>query len=95
MSDFPWARAIEGGWDLELRIQPGARRSEVVGALGSALKVRVTAPADGGKANAELVQFLAQKLDVPRRAVAVIRGAHSRTKTVRVTGDVELRRLNS
>ena len=92
--ELPWARAVDGGRDLALRIQPGARRSEVVGVLASALKVRVTAPAGGGKANAELVRFLAQELDVARRAVTVIRGEHRRTKTVRVTGAVDLRRLN-
>ena len=43
--------------------------------------------------NAELVRLLAQRLEIPRRAVDVVRGVHSRTKTVRVAGVVDLRRL--
>ncbi|MGZ4677138.1 MAG: DUF167 domain-containing protein [Acidimicrobiia bacterium] len=82
----PWARAVTGGWELQLRIQPGARRTEVVGALGDALKVRVAAPADQGKANAALTRFLAAALDVPVAAVSVARGAHGRSKVVRVEG---------
>lgn len=94
MAEYAWAREIDGGWQLELRVQPGARRSEVVGELGDALKVRVAAPANDGKANAELVRLFARRLEVPRRALEVVRGAHRRTKTVRVTGVVDLRRLS-
>ena len=90
MSERVWAVKTETGWDLSIRVQPGARRSEVVGELGDALKVRVAAPANDGKANAELVRFLAQRVGVPRRALEVVRGAHSRTKIVRIRGDVDL-----
>ena len=85
-----WARAVEGGWLLDLRIQPGARRSEVVGPLGTALKIRVAAPADDGRANAELVRMVAERLGVPRRDVRIVRGGSNRDKTVEVTGDVSL-----
>jgi uncharacterized protein len=85
-----WARAVDGGWRLDLRIQPGARRSEVVGPLGAALKIRVAAPADDGKANAELVRLVAERLGVPRRAVRIVRGEASRDKTVEVTGAVSV-----
>ena len=95
MAEYAWAQETNYGWELELRVQPGARRSEVVGELGDTLKVRVAAPANDGKANAELVRLLARQLDVPRRAVEVVRGAHSRTKTVRVTGVVDLSRLSN
>lgn len=70
---------------LSVRVQPGATRSGIVGALGDALKVRVAAPADDGKANAELVRFLAEALGVPSRDVAIARGHHSRTKSIVVT----------
>jgi len=88
-----WARPTEGGWLLELRVQPGARRSEVVGPHGAALKVRVAAPASDGKANAELERFVGAWLGVPRRAVTVVRGHTSRDKSVRVDGLTELPQL--
>jgi uncharacterized protein (TIGR00251 family) len=83
-ADAPWARRQADGWSLTIRVQPGARRSEVVGPHGDALRVRVSGPAVDGKANAELVRFLAEHLGVPRSAVAIIRGHSSRTKVVRV-----------
>ena len=83
-ADAPWARRVDDGWSLTIRVQPGARRSEVIGPHGDALRVRVAGPAVDGKANAELVRFLADQLGVPARAVEVARGHTSRTKVVRV-----------
>lgn len=53
------------------------------------LRVRLAAPAHEGKANAELVRFLAAQLDVPRGAVALLTGAGARRKLVRVSGITE------
>jgi uncharacterized protein (TIGR00251 family) len=80
----PWARRTEDGWLLTVRVQPGATRSGVVGAYGDALKVRVAAPANDGKANAALVRFLATHLGVPPRDVEITAGHHNRTKVVEV-----------
>lgn len=81
----PWCRATDGGWSLTLRVQPGAKRSEVVGPHGDALRIRVAGPPVDGKANAELVRFLAAHLGVPARAVEITRGHTSRTKVVQIT----------
>jgi uncharacterized protein (TIGR00251 family) len=80
----PWARRLADGWSLTIRVQPGASRSEVVGPHGDALRIRVAGPAVDGKANAELVRFLAKRLGLPARAVEITRGHTSRTKVVRV-----------
>ncbi|MGV3759299.1 MAG: DUF167 domain-containing protein [Actinomycetota bacterium] len=80
----PWCRAVADGRALTIRVQPGARRSEVVGPHGDALRVRVASPPVDGKANAELVRFLADYLGVPARSVEVVRGHTSRTKVVHV-----------
>ena len=81
----PWARRLDDGWSLTIRVQPGASRSEVVGSHGDALRVRVAGPAVDGKANAELVRFLAEHLGIPARAVEITRGHASRTKVVRIS----------
>ena len=83
--ESPWARRVDDGWSLTIRVQPGAARSEVVGPYGDALRVRVAGPAVDGKANAELVRFLAEQLGLPARAVAITRGDTSRTKVVHIT----------
>jgi uncharacterized protein len=87
-----WRR--EDGEDvvLMLHVQPGAKRTEVAGIHGEAgaarLKIRLAAPPVEGKANAELLRFLACVFGVPQRAVLLLRGESSRQKTVQVTGPV-------
>jgi uncharacterized protein (TIGR00251 family) len=72
--------------DLAVRLQPRARREELVGEREGAVVIRVTAPPVDGKANAALEAFLAAKAGVPKSAVSVIRGHASRDKLVRVSG---------
>ncbi len=71
---------------LALKAIPNAPRSEVLGWLGEALKVKVHAPPVEGRANAVLCEFLAEELNLPRRAVTVRRGATSREKLLRIDG---------
>ena len=69
---------------LTLHVQPGASRTEVAGLHGDALRIRLAAPPVDGKANAELVRFLAEAFGVPRRQVTLVRGDTSRLKVVRI-----------
>jgi hypothetical protein len=69
---------------LSLHVQPGAKRTDVVGEHGGALKLRLAAPPVDGKANAELIRFLADAFGVPAKNVQLLRGATSRTKLLRV-----------
>lgn len=71
---------------LAIKAIPNAPRSEVVGWLGDALKVKVHAPPVEGRANEALCAFLADTLQLPRRAVTVLRGDTSRQKVVRIDG---------
>ncbi|MEF8754889.1 MAG: DUF167 domain-containing protein [Accumulibacter sp.] len=81
-----WARQVAGTLSLTLHVQPGAKRTEVVGEHGDALKVRLAAAAVDGRANAALVDLIAQRLDVPRSAVAIRSGERSRRKLLLVAG---------
>jgi hypothetical protein len=74
---------------LRLRIVPNAKRSEVVGPHGDALKLKIAAPALEGRANEELVEFLAEKLSLPRRSVKLVSGEKSRDKVVAIEGLAE------
>jgi len=71
---------------LAIKAIPNAPRSEVIGWLGEALKIKVHAPPVEGRANEVLCEFLADTLDLPRRAVTVLRGDTSRQKLLRITG---------
>ena len=84
-SDTPWRREnADGSITLEVHVQPGAKKSEVAGVHGAALKIRVAAPPVEGKANAVLIAYLAEAFGVPKRNVAIIRGESGRRKTVQV-----------
>jgi uncharacterized protein len=71
---------------FRVHVQPRAKRSEVAGRHGDALKVRLAAPPVDGAANEELVRFLAETLGVPRRAVRIVGGLTARRKTVEIEG---------
>jgi uncharacterized protein (TIGR00251 family) len=71
---------------LKVKAVPGASRSEIVGRLGEALKVRVAAPPEGGKANREILELLAEKLGLPASGVSLVSGAASPAKVVALQG---------
>jgi uncharacterized protein len=78
-----WLRAGEaGGSELSIHAQPGARRSELAGEHGDALKVRIAARAVEGAANSALTDFLADRLGVAHRDIRLLRGDKSRRKTI-------------
>jgi len=71
---------------LAVRVQPGARRNQVVGLSAGVLRVKVAAPAVEGKANAALTAYLAELLGVRPRQVTIVKGDRSRDKLLRVEG---------
>jgi uncharacterized protein (TIGR00251 family) len=79
-----WAKRVPSGWLFSIYAQPGAKRTGISGLHGDALKVRVAAPPAEGRANDELVGFLAAALRVPKKSVAVVKGARSGRKTVSI-----------
>ena len=81
-----WLVAGEGGVILRLNIQPGAKKTEVVGLHGDALKIRLAAPPVDGKANACLIAFLADQLGLAKAAIRLVGGDTSRAKRVRIDG---------
>jgi uncharacterized protein (TIGR00251 family) len=71
---------------LNVRLQPRAKRDEVVGERAGAVVIRVTAPPVDGKANAALCTFVAKILKISSSRVTVVRGQTSRYKVLRVEG---------
>ena len=81
-----WIVPEAGGCRLTVKVTPRAARTEAAGAEAGWLRVRLQAPPVDGKANAALVEFLADALDLPRRAVAIVGGETARVKRVRIAG---------
>jgi uncharacterized protein (TIGR00251 family) len=72
---------------INVRVQPRARRDELVGVRDRVLVIRVRAPAIDGRANDGLCRFLADHVGVRRQCVTVIRGERAREKVVRIEAD--------
>ena len=87
-----WCRydRATGRATLVLHVQPGARKTEVAGLHGEALKIRVAAPAAENRANAALVDFLSALLGLPKSTIAIRHGSASRHKLVEIAGGPEL-----
>jgi uncharacterized protein (TIGR00251 family) len=71
---------------VRLHVQPGAGRTAVVGRHGNALKVKVGAPPEGGRANDACLALMAETFNVPAAQVELVSGGSSRTKRVQVRG---------
>lgn len=71
---------------LQLRVSPGAHRSEIVGRYGDVWKVQVTAPPQDGRANEAVLRLLSKRLGVPRTSISMVSGHAARQKVVELTG---------
>jgi len=76
----------DGSLVFPVRVVPNAKKNEIVGVEGGVLRVRVSAPPVGGKANEVLVEFLAKALGVRKGQVEIASGQRARNKAVRVRG---------
>lgn len=74
------------GTTFAVKVQPRARRNAIVGEIGGALKIALTAPPLDGRATHACIEFLADVLDLPRSAVTIVSGQSNRKKIVRVSG---------
>ena len=87
-SHYAWCHSDDGdgggGLTLILHVQPGAKRTEVIGVHDNALKIRLAAAPVEGAANAVLVAFLAEVFGVPQRQVVLKRGNRSRRKVIEI-----------
>lgn len=79
-------RQLKNGVSLSLLLAPNAKRSAIVGIFDGQLKIAVRAPAQEGKANAALIQFLAKVLAVPKSSIELVKGHTSKRKLVVIGG---------
>ncbi len=74
------------GATFVVRVQTRARKNALIGEVGDALKLALTAPPVEGRANAACIEFFANLLKVPRSSVTIASGQTSRRKVIRVAG---------
>jgi len=71
---------------LRVKVVPGSSRNEIVGWLGEALKIKVTAPPEKGKANEAVIRLLAAALGIATDDISVVSGHSSPAKLVAISG---------
>ncbi len=71
---------------LSLYVQPRSSRNELAGLHGDALKLRLTTPPVDGKANKAVIAFLSKLFKIPKSAIIIKSGLHSRSKKVLLAG---------
>ena len=69
-----------------VKVHPRARKNALIGEIGDALKISLTAPPVEGRANEACIEFFAKLLKVPRSSVTIASGLTSRNKVIRVAG---------
>ncbi len=79
---------------IALKVVPGSTREGIAGWLGDALKVRVRAPAEAGRANAVVVRVVAEALGLPADSVRITSGTSSPKKTLEID-DLDLETLRA
>lgn len=86
---------------LALKVTPGAKKNEILGweddypQVGRVLKVKIAAPPVEGKANKEIVLFLAKALGVSKSSIEVVHGTSGRIKLVEIPDGTDLSRLGN
>lgn len=69
---------------VTLYVQPGAKKSQVMGMHGDYIKISLNAPPVDGQANAALLSWLSKKFGLKIRQLSVLRGEKSRIKTIAI-----------
>ncbi len=86
---------------IALKVTPGARKNEILGweedypQIGRVLRVKIAAPPVEGKANKEIVTFMAKSLGIPKSAVELLHGSTGRIKLIQVPDEADLSLLTA
>jgi uncharacterized protein (TIGR00251 family) len=74
------------GVSFAVKVHPRARKNQITGVVGEALKLALTAPPVEGRANEAVIGFFAEFFDIPRSSVTIASGETSRNKVIRISG---------
>lgn len=85
-NDCPFLKVLDGQLLIKLHISPRAKKSQFKGLHGEALKVAIASPPVDGKANEELIKFLASELQIPKSQIQIVSGETSKSKSVSIIG---------
>ncbi|MDD3520191.1 MAG: DUF167 domain-containing protein [Actinomycetota bacterium] len=70
--------------NIKLLVRPGASKTEIIGIFDGMVKIKVSSQPEKGKANKKLIEFLALKLQIPKKNIRIISGEFSNIKTIEI-----------
>ncbi len=85
--DLPYSKAKDG-IIIEVKVDPRSSRNEIVGVVDKTVRIKLTAPPVGGAANELLIKLLAERFDIRKSDVIIMKGESSRHKLVKLKGVV-------
>lgn len=68
----------------KIKIIPSSSKNEIVEQNGDFLKIKIKAPAEKGKANRELIKFLAKEFKIKKNQIEIVKGEKSKQKIIRI-----------
>ncbi len=72
---------------LHIKAKPGSKTNSISISADGSINIKIKAPAQDGKANNELIKFLAEKLDLPKSSIRLVTGSASPFKKLEIDAD--------
>ena len=85
--DLPYSKAKDG-IIIEVKVDPRSSRNEIVGVVDKTVRIKLTAPPVEGAANEQLIKLLAERFDIRKSDVIIMKGESSRHNLVKLKGVV-------
>jgi len=76
----------ENSLNIRVQIQPRSSKDQIIGLHNGRLKIKISAPPVDGKANQNLIEFIAKALGVSKSKIEIVKGRSSKLKTLRISG---------
>ncbi|MCZ6684800.1 MAG: DUF167 domain-containing protein [Candidatus Dadabacteria bacterium] len=76
----------ENSLNIQVQIQPGSSKDQIIGLHNGRLKIKISAPPVDGKANQNLIEFIAKALGVSKSKIEIVKGRTSKLKTLKISG---------
>jgi uncharacterized protein (TIGR00251 family) len=73
----------ENSLNIQVQIQPGSSKDQIIGLHNGRLKIKISAPPVDGKANQNLIEFIAKALGVSKSKIEIVKGRTSKLKTLK------------
>ena len=72
--------------NIQVQIQPGSSKDQIIGLHNGRLKIKISAPPIDGKANQNLIEFISKALGVSKSKIEILKGRTSKLKTLKISG---------